>query len=80
MAADSAITYTHPRSRKITRINETGWTKVLKAPKIYAAVGYWGDVGRIHSEFDRWLQKEIDQASYSDLPSLATALAEILTL
>jgi hypothetical protein len=53
--------------------------KGLKARNARAAVGYWGFIGKIHrGRFDEWLNKELEQATYSDLPSLATALADIL--
>lgn len=78
MAADSAIT--RKRRGKIVSVDESGWSKVLKVPQIHAAVGYWGDIGIIHSArpFDEWIQNLIEQAAYSDLPSLATTLADTL--
>jgi hypothetical protein len=77
MAADSAITTF--RNGHIVEVDQQGWCKVLKARKVRAAIGYWGFIGRIHAiRFDEWLKKEIDRATYSDLPSLAVALADIL--
>jgi hypothetical protein len=78
MAADSAVTRIDAEGR-IIEVDRTGWKKVLKARKARAAVGYWGFIGKIHrGRFDEWLNKELEQATYSDLPSLATALADIL--
>jgi hypothetical protein len=78
MAADSAIS--KKRGAKIVTVDLTGWKKILRVPKIHAAVGYWGEIGRIHSDrrFDEWLENEIQRAEYSDLPSFAAALANIL--
>jgi hypothetical protein len=78
MAADSAITKIDGRGR-IREVDQPGWLKVLKAPSVSAAVGYWGFIGRIYrGRFDEWLNKEINRAAYSDLPSLAAALADSL--
>ena len=78
MAADSAITKIDTKGR-IVEVDQPGWLKVLKAPKVRAVVGYWGFIGQIHpGRFDEWLSKAIEQATYSDLPSLATALADTL--
>jgi hypothetical protein len=78
MAADSAITKIDGQGR-IREIDQQGWLKVLKVPKVQAAVGYWGFIGRIHSgRFDDWLNRSIEQTTYSDLPSLAASVAGIL--
>jgi hypothetical protein len=47
MAADSAITKIDANG-SIVEVDQTEWRKVLRAPKIIAAVGYWGFVGKIH--------------------------------
>jgi hypothetical protein len=78
IAADSAITKIDAKGR-IVEVDQPGWLKVLKAPKVRAAVGYWGMIGKIYGgRFDEWLKKVIEQATYSDLPSLAAALADSL--
>ena len=78
MAEDSAITKIDGKGR-IREIDQQGWLKVLKVPKVQAAIGYWGFIGRIHSgRFDDWLNRSIGHATYSDLPSLAASIAEIL--
>jgi hypothetical protein len=70
MAADSAIATMDAKGR-IVEVNHPGWLKVLKAPKARAAVGYWGIIGKIHhGRFDEWLNKAIEQATYSDLLKL----------
>jgi hypothetical protein len=77
MAADSAITKI--AKGKIVEVDQKEWRKVLRAPKIIAAVGYWGFIGKIYrGRFDEWLHRTMDQATYSDLPSLAGTLANAL--
>jgi hypothetical protein len=78
MAADSAITKIDGKGR-IREVDQPGWLKVLRAPRVCAAVGYWGFIGRIFTgKFDDWLKKQIEPAMYSDLPTLTIALAKIL--
>jgi hypothetical protein len=78
MAADSATTMIDGKGRSAKSISLDG-LKVLRAPKVCAAVGYWGFVGKIfRGRFDDWVRRQIDHAMYSDLPSLAIALAEAL--
>jgi hypothetical protein len=78
MAADSAITKIDARGR-IVEIDQQGWRKVLRAPVIIAAVGYWGLIGKIYQgRFDEWLDRTMMGAKYSDLPSLAHSLADAL--
>jgi hypothetical protein len=77
MAADSAISM--KRGPQIAADGQINWTKVLEVPEIHAAVGYWGDIGRIHrGRFDEWLKGKIERTEYSDLPTLASALANTL--
>jgi hypothetical protein len=78
MAADSAITKFDSKGR-IIEVDQSGWRKILRAPRIVAAVGYWGFIGKIyHGRFDEWLHRTMDGATYSDVPSLAAALAAAL--
>jgi hypothetical protein len=35
------------RKGKIVEVDQKEWRKVLRAPKIIAAVGYWGFIGKI---------------------------------
>jgi hypothetical protein len=79
MAADSAITMIDAKGR-VVEVDKREWRKVLRAPKIIAAVGYWGVIGKIHQKgrFDDWLRRIMGQATYSDLPSLAATLADAL--
>ena len=48
MAADSAITIT--KKGRIIGIAPKGWKKLLRVPKIKAAVSYWGVIGAITSK------------------------------
>jgi hypothetical protein len=41
MAADSAVTKIDSKGRAV-EVDQSQWRKVLRAPKIIAAVGYWG--------------------------------------
>jgi hypothetical protein len=78
MAADSAITKFDAKGT-IVEVDPQGWRKVLRAPGIIAAVGYWGLIGKIHrGRFDEWLDRTMMGAKYSDLPSLAHTLADAL--
>jgi hypothetical protein len=78
MAADSAIT-SIDRKGRIVEVDQQGWMKVLKAPKVCAAVGYWGFIGKIYSRrFDEWLTNAINRIADADLPSFASALAKAL--
>jgi hypothetical protein len=64
MATDSAITKIDAKG-KIVEVDQKEWRKVLRAPKIIAAVGYWGFIGKIHrGRFDEWLRSIMDQATY----------------
>jgi hypothetical protein len=66
MAADSAITQLSP-SGKITDIDKQGWTKILRVPKIGAAISYWGMIGLVtQTQFDIWLQRVIDDENNYD--------------
>jgi len=79
MAADSLITKTYPKSAK--RPNEyVQWEKIVRVPRIKAAVSYWGEIGLISGQerFDRWLKEQIDRAEYRDLPTFAAVLADLL--
>jgi hypothetical protein len=77
MVADSAISMV--KNGKIKEVINEEWEKVLQAPRIGAAVGYWGEIGRIYpGRFDKWLKGKIDRAEYGNLPSLADSLAKTL--
>src|SRR5690606_1477474 len=77
MAADSAITKL--RNNKIVEVDQQGWRKLLKVPKIRAAVSYWGTIGAVtRTPFPEWLQKVIDSENYSDMNSFADHLVESL--
>ena len=73
MAADSLIS----KVEKGKIVGSAHWRKLLKVPRIYAAISYWGFVGPIGKEvrFDEWLEKRIRDGDYSDLSSLADYLA-----
>ena len=45
MAADSAITKIH--QGKIIEIDQQGMTKIIRVPKIRAAVSFWGMIGAV---------------------------------
>lgn len=77
MAADSAITmYRHG---KVVETDKRQWRKVLKVPSIGAVIGYWGFIGSITaSRFDEWLERTLASVTFSDLPSLAQAIADAL--
>jgi hypothetical protein len=78
MAADSAISFMTPKGT--IRVNAKRWKKLLKIPKITAAISYWGFVGSItQMEFDRYLDRLIERESaYEDLPTFADYLATSL--
>lgn len=77
MAADSAITrLSHGR---ILEVDHQGWRKLLRVPRISAAVSYWGMIGAVTQvQFDNWLQNVIDTENYDDLSSFAGRLAHTL--
>jgi hypothetical protein len=75
MAADSAITKLNANG-SIIEVDQQGWLKIIRETKVPAVVGYWGFIGKINSgQFDQWLAKLIASADYSDLRSLAEAVA-----
>ncbi len=77
MAADSAITKF--RRGRIVEIDQQGWSKLLRVPRIRAAVSYWGMIGEVtQTRFDIWLQNVINSGDYRDLPSFADHLADAL--
>jgi hypothetical protein len=74
MAADSAITKMDSRGN-IAEVDERGWLKLLTAPRIQAAVSYWGILSAITPErFDDWLARIIADGSYPDLSTFADNL------
>lgn len=78
MAADSAITRMRADGT-IVSIDQKGWKKVLRAPRIKALVGYWGHIGRVYGgRFDEWLESRLKTLPYTTLPELAEALANEL--
>lgn len=78
MVADSTISTVNSKGQ-IVEVDQQRWTKVLRVPRARAIVGYWGFIGRIYrGRFDEWLSKQLSTATFSDLPSLAQSLADIL--
>jgi hypothetical protein len=80
MVADSAISYRGKGSRTLRTVDREGWPKLLRVPRIKAAISYWGEIGRItQKQFDLWLKdKVVDSANYTDLPSLADHISGVL--
>jgi len=78
MATDSAITW--HENGKIDRIDETGWSKLIRVPSIYAGVSYWGEIGQVYDRdpFDQFLKRELGCEKFTDLPGLADHLAAVL--
>ncbi|NTU81118.1 MAG: hypothetical protein HGA45_17340 [Chloroflexales bacterium] len=77
MAADSAITKC--RQGRIVEVDQKGWRKLLKVPRIRAAISYWGMIGAVTTvQFDTWLQRVIDSDNYTDLHSFADHLVQAL--
>jgi hypothetical protein len=74
MAADSAIS--QYRGDGSLKYLDRDWVKLLKVPRIQAAVSYWGYIGKVTNQnFAAWLQARIDSRSYTDLSSFADFLA-----
>ena len=74
MATDSAISMLV--NGQITTVDQKRWRKLLKVQKIGAAVSYWGSIGYITTErFDDWLERQIRDGNYTDLPSFADYLS-----
>lgn len=78
MAADSAIT--RMQNGKIIEIDQQGITKILRVPKIRAAISFWGMIGAVtkNKPFDQWLQGIINAENYNDLGSFADVLVDEL--
>jgi len=77
MAADSAITKI--QGNKIIEVDEQGWQKLLRIPKINAGISYWGMIGAVtRQQFDNWLQDKIASDQYNDLYSFANYLVSEL--
>jgi len=77
MVADSAITKIH--QGKIIEVNQQGMIKIIRVPKIRAAVSFWGMIGAVtNMSFDQWLQDIINEENYTDLESFADVLADAL--
>lgn len=78
MAADSKITTMN--NGKIVERERKYWDKLLRVPKIQAAVSYWGMIGAVtRQQFDTWLKNNvIDTGNYTDLDSFADHLADRL--
>jgi hypothetical protein len=79
MAADSAITrLSHGR---IIEVDQQGWRKLLRVPRINAAVSYWGSIGAVtRVQFDNWLQRVIDTEDYDNLKTFAQRVANSLNV
>jgi hypothetical protein len=83
MVADSAISML--RNGRIETVDQQQWKKLLKVERIGAGISYWGSIGYITAKvpsesrtthrFDEWLERKIQNGSYTDLPSLADYLA-----
>ncbi len=67
-------------SGKIRKVDRKGWPKLLRIPRVKAAISYWGKVGKItNKQFDLWLKEEIiDSSHYNDLPTLADHISNVL--
>jgi hypothetical protein len=80
MAADSAITELNPKTRQIQNVNTQGWSKIIRVPRIHAAISYWGMIGAITQiQFDKWLRENVVQSEdYTDIFTFATHLAQKL--
>src|SRR5574341_341349 len=77
MAADSAIT--RLSRGRVVEVDQQGWTKLLRVPRINAAVSYWGMIGSVtRIQFDTWLQRVIDQEEYNDLESFVERIVNAL--
>lgn len=77
MAADSAIT--RLSQGRIVEVDQQGWRKLLRVPKINAAVSYWGSIGAVTQiQFDNWLQRVIDIENYDNLETFAQRVANAL--
>ena len=78
MAADSAIT--RLSRGRIIEVDQQGWTKLLRVPKINAAISYWGMIGSVtQMQFDIWLQRVIaDEDNYDSLEEFAGYVASTL--
>jgi hypothetical protein len=75
MAADSAVSILI--NGRISTRDQKRWKKLLKVPRIEAAISYWGSVGLItRVRFDEWLKSKIQNGNYNDLRSFADYLAE----
>ena len=60
MAADSAIT--RMNNGKVVEIEPEGMSKILRVPKIRAAISFWGMIGAVTTQaFDQWLQDIINE-------------------
>ena len=79
MAADSAIT--RLSRGRIIDIDQQGWRKLLRVPRINAAVSYWGTIGEVTPvQFDNWLQRVIDTENYSNLETFAQRVSNALNI
>lgn len=80
MAADSAITFINLKTGQKQNVNTKGWSKIIRAPRIHAAISYWGMIGAVTQiQFDNWLKENVIQSDeYNDIFSLATHLAQKL--
>jgi hypothetical protein len=76
MVADSSISMRNPVTGQ-TEPHKKDWLKILKVPRIHAAVAYWGNIGAVSGAepFDQWLTTRIRDGAYTDLPSFANFLA-----
>jgi len=77
MAADSAIT--RLSGGRIIEVDQQGWRKLLRVPRINAGVSYWGSIGLVTQvQFDNWLQTVIDTENYDNLETFAQRVANAL--
>jgi hypothetical protein len=79
MAADSAIT--RLVNGRIIEVDQQGWLKLLRVPRINAAVSYWGNIGLItRVQFDTWMQRIIETENYNDLGGFAERVSIALNI
>ena len=79
MAADSAISIMNTRTGEITEVDQIQWRKLIKVPRIGAAVSYWGNIGEVHpGRFDEWLERLVETMPFGNLPEFASNLSGAL--
>jgi len=81
MGADSAISYMDENGR-ISRVDQIGWTKVLKFHNPKSLIGYWGSIGEVCGEmdFDRWIHQRLEGQKFQSVTELAEYLSNELNV